>query len=84
MLKLVCVCVGENVEPQEIEEAAMQSKLIQHIVVLGQDQRRLGAVIVANKDELCAAALEFKKAKGDNSEPSRNDMKESIRRELNK
>jgi hypothetical protein len=31
-----CGSTGENVEPQEIEEAAMQSKLIQNIMVVGQ------------------------------------------------
>nr|KJB61273.1 hypothetical protein B456_009G349600 [Gossypium raimondii] len=49
---------GENVEPLEIEEAALRSTLIQQIVVIGQDQRRLGAVIVPNKDEALLAAKE--------------------------
>ncbi|PIA35950.1 hypothetical protein AQUCO_03400087v1 [Aquilegia coerulea] len=48
----IVLSTGENVEPSELEEAAMRSKLIQQIVVIGQDQRRLGAVIVPNKDEL--------------------------------
>lgn len=30
------IVVGENVEPLEIEEAAMRSNLIQQIVVIGQ------------------------------------------------
>ncbi|XWS35197.1 hypothetical protein CRYUN_Cryun21dG0105500 [Craigia yunnanensis] len=47
---------GENVEPLEIEEAALRSALIQQIVVIGQDQRRLGAIIVPNKDEVLQAA----------------------------
>ncbi|XVE84664.1 hypothetical protein DITRI_Ditri17bG0031300 [Diplodiscus trichospermus] len=47
---------GENVEPLEIEEAALRSTLIQQIVVIGQDQRRLGAIIVPNKDEVLKAA----------------------------
>ncbi|PKA61748.1 Long-chain-fatty-acid--[acyl-carrier-protein] ligase AEE15, chloroplastic [Apostasia shenzhenica] len=48
----IVLSTGENVEPSELEEAAMRSKLIQQIVVVGQDQRRLGALIVANKDEV--------------------------------
>nr|XP_016508747.1 PREDICTED: probable acyl-activating enzyme 16, chloroplastic [Nicotiana tabacum] len=48
--------LGENVEPSEIEEAAMGSSLIQQIVVIGQDQRRLGAIIVPNKEEVLLAA----------------------------
>ncbi|CAM6027280.1 unnamed protein product [Sphagnum balticum] len=79
----IVLSTGENVEPQEIEEAAMQSKLIQNIMVVGQDQRRLGAVIVTNKDELHAATVEFKRSKGDESAPSRHDLNDSIRRELN-
>ncbi|XWS13334.1 hypothetical protein CRYUN_Cryun36dG0028600 [Craigia yunnanensis] len=47
---------GDNVEPLEIEEAAMRSSLIQQIVVIGQDQRRLAAIIVPNKDEVLQAA----------------------------
>ncbi|AES71951.2 putative long-chain-fatty-acid--[acyl-carrier-protein] ligase [Medicago truncatula] len=46
---------GENVEPVELEEAAMRSSLIQQIVVIGQDKRRLGAVVVPNKEVLKAA-----------------------------
>ncbi|KAI7981862.1 hypothetical protein LOK49_Contig11G00010 [Camellia lanceoleosa] len=41
--------ISENVEPSELEEASLKSSLIQQIVVIGQDQRRLGAKIVPNK-----------------------------------
>ncbi|MCH91926.1 long-chain-fatty-acid CoA ligase (AMP-forming), partial [Trifolium medium] len=50
---------GENVEPGELEEAAMRSSLIQQIVVIGQDKRRLGAVVVPNKEEVLKAAREL-------------------------
>ncbi|XP_071719998.1 probable acyl-activating enzyme 16, chloroplastic [Rutidosis leptorrhynchoides] len=43
---------GENVEPELLEEAAMRSSLIEQIVVIGQDQRRLGAIVVPNKEEI--------------------------------
>ncbi|RLN43329.1 putative acyl-activating enzyme 16, chloroplastic [Panicum miliaceum] len=46
----------ENVEPAEIEEAANRSNLIHQIVVIGQDQRRLGAIVVPNNDEVLAEA----------------------------
>ncbi|CAH2052888.1 unnamed protein product, partial [Thlaspi arvense] len=46
----IVLSTGENVEPLEIEEAAMRSSLIQQIVVIGQDQRRLGAIIIPNKE----------------------------------
>lgn len=52
----IVLSTGENVEPSEIEEAATGSSLIQQIVVIGQDQRRLGAIIVPNKEELLLAA----------------------------
>ncbi|KAI5064704.1 hypothetical protein GOP47_0019399 [Adiantum capillus-veneris] len=53
----IVLSTGENIEPIVIEEAAMQSKYIQQIVVVGQDQRRLGALIVVNKDELRSAGF---------------------------
>ncbi|KAM7461686.1 hypothetical protein LguiA_029807 [Lonicera macranthoides] len=52
----IVLSTGENVEPSELEEAAMRSSLIQQIVVIGQDQRRLGAIIVPNKEELLVRA----------------------------
>ncbi|CAI9117553.1 OLC1v1018955C1 [Oldenlandia corymbosa var. corymbosa] len=52
----IVLSTGENVEPSEIEEAASRSTLIQQIVVVGQDQRRLGAIIVPNKEEVILAA----------------------------
>ncbi|XP_031114301.1 probable acyl-activating enzyme 16, chloroplastic isoform X2 [Ipomoea triloba] len=50
---------GENVEPSEIEEAAMGSNLIQQIVVIGQDKRRLGAIVVPRKEEVLLAAKQL-------------------------
>jgi len=37
---------GENVEPEPIENALRLSPLIEEVVVLGQDQKQLGALIV--------------------------------------
>jgi long-chain acyl-CoA synthetase len=74
---------GENVEPTEIEEAMTQSTLIQHIVVLGQDQRKLGALVVVDKEELRAAAKERMQAKGSQeAEPSDSDLRACIEAEL--
>lgn len=78
------MCKGENVEPQEIEEAIMQSKLIQNVMLVGQDKRRLGALIVGNKEELEAAVKEYKLAKGDSSKPIKSDRTNVIRREINR
>ncbi|XP_057830934.2 long-chain-fatty-acid--[acyl-carrier-protein] ligase AEE15, chloroplastic isoform X2 [Cryptomeria japonica] len=75
---------GENVEPEEIEEAAMQSNVIHQIVVVGQDQRRLGALIVPNKEELDLAAKSLMKSKDIASEPTIVVLNDLIRQELNK
>ncbi|KAM0928527.1 hypothetical protein ACQ4PT_002532 [Festuca glaucescens] len=52
----IVLTTGENVEPAEVEEAASRSNLIDQIMVIGQDRRRLGAIIVPNNDEVVAAA----------------------------
>lgn len=38
---LISTKIGENVEPGELEEAAMRSPLIQQIVVIGQVNRNI-------------------------------------------
>lgn len=48
---------GENIEPQAIEDACLRSPLIDQIIVVGQDQKQLGALIVPNLGGLAAANL---------------------------
>jgi len=43
---------GENIEPQPIEDACVRSAYINQIMLVGQDQRALGALIVPNLDIL--------------------------------
>ncbi|CAM9491551.1 unnamed protein product, partial [Phaeothamnion confervicola] len=44
---------GENIEPQPIEDAiAAESKLIDQVMLVGQDERYLGAVVAVNPLEL--------------------------------
>ncbi|MEB3356869.1 MAG: AMP-binding protein [Synechococcales bacterium] len=43
---------GENVEPQPIEEAIARSPFVDQIMVVGQDARSLGALIVPNVENL--------------------------------
>lgn len=43
---------GENIEPQPIEDACVRSQYIDQIMLLGQDQRSLGALIVPNLEAL--------------------------------
>jgi len=46
---------GENIEPLPIEQKLRESDLIDQAIVLGQDQKFLGAVIVPNAEALQAA-----------------------------
>jgi long-chain acyl-CoA synthetase len=43
---------GENIEPQPIEDACLRSPYIDQIMLVGQDQRALGALIVPNLEAL--------------------------------
>ncbi|WP_375510610.1 AMP-dependent synthetase/ligase [uncultured Nostoc sp.] len=43
---------GENIEPQPIEDACLRSPYIDQIMLVGQDQRSLGALIVPNVEAL--------------------------------
>jgi long-chain acyl-CoA synthetase len=43
---------GENIEPQPIEDACARSSYIDQIMLVGQDQKALGALIVPNLDNL--------------------------------
>ncbi len=43
---------GENIEPQPIEDACLRSPFISQIMLVGQDQKALGALIVPNPDKL--------------------------------
>jgi long-chain acyl-CoA synthetase len=43
---------GENIEPQPIEDACLRSAYLEQIMLVGQDQKVLGALIVPNLDAL--------------------------------
>lgn len=43
---------GENIEPQPIEDACVRSPYIDQIMVVGQDRKQLGALIVPNLEAL--------------------------------
>ena len=43
---------GENIEPVPIEEKIVQSEMIDQVMVVGQDQKYLGALIVPNYERL--------------------------------
>ncbi len=48
---------GENIEPQPIEDACLRSVYIDQIMLVGQDQKMLGALIVPNLETLQKWAL---------------------------
>ena len=43
---------GENIEPQPIEDACIRSPFIDQMMLVGQDEKQLGALIVPNLEVL--------------------------------
>jgi long-chain acyl-CoA synthetase len=43
---------GENIEPQPIEDACLRSPYVDQIMLVGQDERSIGALIVPNLEAL--------------------------------
>ncbi|KAI4344915.1 hypothetical protein L6164_012095 [Bauhinia variegata] len=78
----IVLSTGENVEPVELEEAAMRSSLIQQIVVIGQDKRRLGAVIVPNKEEVLKTARDLSIIDSNSSDISEDKVTNLIYKDL--
>ncbi|DBA95598.1 hypothetical protein WJX82_008376 [Trebouxia sp. C0006] len=68
---------GENIEPSSIEDAAVCSPLIKFCVLLGQDRRSLGALVVPDPE----AWEELEKEKGQITDAERHSI---IKAELDK
>jgi len=51
---------GENVEPENIESKMKESSYIDHAIVLGQDMKKLTALVAVNEDELMNLASKLK------------------------
>ena len=49
---------GENIEPQPIENACIRSPYIEQIVLVGQDRKYLGALIVPNLEAIAQRVAE--------------------------
>jgi long-chain acyl-CoA synthetase len=86
---------GENIEPQPIEDACVRSPYIDQIVLVGQDQRSLGALIVPNLEALQKWAqaqslpLKFSQLHGAIEDPQKSDLSNKtvralFRQELNR
>lgn len=50
---------GENIDPQPIEDACLQSPYIDQIMLVGQDQKMLGALVVPNLEGLAGKNTEL-------------------------
>ncbi len=74
---------GENVEPVPIEEACLQSGYIEQIILVGQDERSVGALIVPTKEALekCGIAIN-ELNKGGNLTIKNPNLKELIKKEI--
>jgi long-chain acyl-CoA synthetase len=78
---------GENIEPQPIEDACARSPYIDQIMLVGQDQKALGALIVPNLDALKQWAAD-QNLKGDisdldlESQPIQNLFRQELNREV--
>lgn len=52
LLYQIVLSNGENIEPSPIEDAMLSCKLIDQVVLAGQDEKRLSAIVVVNPQEL--------------------------------
>ena len=50
---------GENIEPGPLEDELAASELVEQVMVVGQDQRQLGALVVPRAEALAALAAEL-------------------------
>ncbi len=65
---------GENIEPQAIEDACLRSPYIDQIMLVGQDQRSLGALIVPNLEAL----QQWARRDGENTESRASTVNQEI------
>ena len=60
---------GENIEPGPLEEALVSSPLIEQVMLVGQDERQLGALVVPREDAMQAWAMSQGCDQGDDRFP---------------
>ena len=74
---------GENIEPTPVENACLRSPYIDQIMLVGQDQKSIGALIVPNKEELEKwAASKGVDISDLNSKPIQDLFKQELKREI--
>jgi len=49
---IIVLSNGENIEPQTIEDACLKSPFIDQIMLVGQDQASLGALVIPNQESI--------------------------------
>ena len=83
MKETIVLSSGENVEPIPIEEAILQSPYIDQIVLVGQDEASVGALIVPSKMALDKCGLLAKDLKsGKNLSIKDTNLRELINHEI--
>jgi long-chain acyl-CoA synthetase len=81
---------GENIEPTPIEDACLRSPYISQIVLVGQDQKFLGAIVVPNLEALQQWArsqnlpLNFSPEEIESQDLNQNQIIDLFRTELNR
>ena len=74
---------GENVEPLPIEEACLESPYIEQIMLVGQDQASIGALIVPSEEALNKCGILAKDLKsGANLAISNPTLRELLKKEI--
>ncbi len=74
---------GENIEPTPVENACLRSPYVDQIMLVGQDQKVVGALIVPNKEVLERWAAQKGLSIDDlNSKPIRDLFKKELNREI--
>ena len=77
---------GENIEPGPLEEALVSSPLIEQVMLVGQDERQLGALVVPRADAIKAWASSQGCDPGDDlgGHPGNQRLLKLLRGELNR
>ncbi|EDX84193.1 AMP-binding enzyme, putative [Synechococcus sp. PCC 7335] len=74
---------GENIEPTPVENACLRSPYVDQIMLVGQDQKSVGALIVPNKEVLEKWAASKGVSMEDlNSKPIQDLYKQELKREI--
>lgn len=83
MKETIVLSNGENVEPIPIEEACLESPYIDQIMLVGQDQASIGALIVPSEEALTKCGILAKDLKsGSNLSIKNETLRELLKKEI--